>query len=199
MLTIHYIKEFALLHANLIYILIILGVIIEGEIAVIFAGIFAHLGSINIIVTICVILFGGIIKSIIGYSLGGYLQNHHSKSRFLVTIENKVHHFFPRFSKRPFWSIYLSRFLLFGIYWFALIFAGYKKTNLHIFVKAEIYSLISWTFVMLSLGYFFSLTAISISRNLRNFFGLIIIFFISFFILEKIIAFFINLFETEKI
>jgi len=199
MLTIHYIKEFALLHAHLIYLLILLGVVIEGEIAVILAGIFAHLGSINLVVAVYVIFIGGGIKSFIGYSIGSYLQNHHSNSAILYKIERRVNHSFPRFDKRPFWSIYLSRFLLFGIYWFALIFAGYKKTNLHTFIKAELYSLVSWTFVMISLGYFFSYTAISISRNVRNFFGFIIIFFIGFFILEKIIALFINLFETEKL
>ncbi len=195
MLTIHYIKEFALLHADLIYVLIFLGVIIEGEIAVIIAGIFAHLGSINILVAIGAIFLGGGIKSIIGYTLGSYLQSNYSNSAFLTKIENRMHLFFPNFRNHPFWSIFLSRFLIFGIYWFALIFNGYKKIPVKIFIKAEICSLVSWTIIMVSLGYFFSYAAISISHNIRNFVGLIFVFFMMFFILEKIISFFIRIFQ----
>jgi len=199
MLTLSYITDFALLHANIAYILIVLGVILEGEIVVILAGIFVHLGSLNIFVALGAIILGGSIKSVIGYSLGSYLQNNHSHMFILRKVERRIHHFLPHFNERPFWSIFLSRFLIFGIYWFALIFAGYKKTKMHIFIKAEIYSLIAWSIVMLSLGYFFSYTAIYISRDIRNFIGLILIFFIGFFILEKIIAFFVKLFENQEI
>lgn len=197
MLTIGHITDFALLHANFAYILIILGVILEGEIVVILAGIFAHLGSINILVAFGVIIIGGVIKSFIGYSLGSYLKDKHSNSYLLIKAEKRVNRILPSFDRRQFLSIFLSRFLIFGIYWFALIFAGYKKTNIRLFIKAEISSLITWTIIMLSMGYFFSYTALSISRDIRNFIGIILIFFIGFFILEKIIAFFVKLFETE--
>lgn len=197
MLSITHIADFALLHASLIYLLIILGVIIEGEIAVILAGIFAHLGALDIYVALAVVVFAGAIKSVLGYSIGYYLQKNRSELPIICNIENRVHRFFPRFNERPFWSIFLSRFLIFGIYWFALIFAGFSKTKLRIFIKAEIISLIAWSVVMLSLGYFFSQTAISISRDFRNFFGLILAFFIGFFILEKVLGFIVKLFENK--
>jgi len=169
MLSITHIADFALLHANLIYLLIILGVIIEGEIAVILAGIFAHLGSLDIYVALAVVVFAGAIKSVLGYSIGYYLQKNQKELPTVCRIERRVNKFFPRFSERPFWSIFLSRFLIFGIYWFALIYAGFTKTKLKTFVKAEIFSLFAWAVIMLSLGYFFSQTAISISRDFRNF------------------------------
>lgn len=199
MLTINHITDFALLHANFAYLLVFLGVILEGEIVVILAGIFAHLGALNIFMALGATILGGSVKSIIGYSFGSYLQNNHSHLYILGRVERRIHRFLPHFNERPFWSIFLSRFLIFGIYWFALIFAGYRKTKMNIFIKAEVSSLITWAIVMLSLGYFFSYTAISISRDIRNFVGVILVFFIGFFILEKVIAFFVKLFESQEI
>ncbi len=199
MLTIGFIKQFVAEHANIVYLLITLGVVVEGEIMVIIAGIFAHLGSINLYFAFLATIAGGGIKSIVGYGIGYYLQNNHSDKRFLIKTENRIKYYLPNFLKKPFWSIFLSRFLILGIYWFALIYAGYKKIKLRTFIKAEASSLLTWTIAMLSIGYFFSLTALSISRDVRNFLGIILIFFIMFFVLEKIIAFVIELFELQEI
>lgn len=197
MLSIKHIADFALLHADIAYILIILGVIIEGEIVVILAGIFAYFGSLNIFIALAVTIFAGGLKSLIGYSIGFYMQKNRSDLPLVCRVESRVSRFFPRFNDRPFWSIFLSRFLVFGIYWFALIFAGFNKIKLKTFIKAEIASLVTWSMFMLSIGYFFSYTAISISKDVRNFFGLILIFFIGFFILEKVLGFIVKLFENK--
>lgn len=197
MLSISYLKHFATVHAELAYVLIVLGVILEGEIAVIIAGIFAHLGALNIYFAFLATVLGGGIKSVLGYSFGYYLQKHHSHNSFLLKIENRINYFLPNFLKRPFLSLFLSRFLILGMYWFALIYAGYKKIKLKTFIKAEISSLVTWSIVMLSLGFFFSYTALSISRDVRKFLGIILLFFIMFFILEKVIAFIIEFFEIK--
>ena len=199
MLTLGYIKHFAASNADIAYLLITIGMIIEGEIVVVIAGIFTHLGSINIYLIFLFIIIGGGIKSTLGYSIGYYLQKNHSDKRFLHQTENRINYFLPNFLNKPFLSIFLSRFLIMGIHWFALIFAGYQKIKIRTFIKAEIFSLIAWSIFMLSIGYFFSYTALSISKDIRNFLGIILIFFIIFFILEKIIAFVIELFETQEI
>lgn len=196
--TISYVQHFAASHAEIIYLLIVLGVFLEGEIMVIIAGIFAHLGSISLPGAFLATLAGGVIKSIFGYSLGYYLQEKHSDKSFLIRAEDKVSFFFPRFTEKPFISIFFSRFLILGMYWFTLIYSGYKKINLRTFIKAEVSSLISWAIIMLSTGFFFSYTALSISRDIRNFAIIILVFFIMFLILEKIITFFIELFEIGK-
>jgi hypothetical protein len=46
---------------------------------------------------------------------------------------------------------------------------------------------------MLSIGFFFSYTALSISRDVRKFLGIILVFFLIFFVIEKIVAFIIEL------
>lgn len=199
MLTLGYIKHFAAANAGFAYLLIVIGIILEGEIVVILAGIFSHLGSLNIYLVILFIVIGGAIKSVIGYSIGCYLQKNHSHNRFLLQAESRVNYFLPNFSRKPFFSIFLSRFLLFGMHLFTLIFTGYKKTNINKFIKAEASSLVAWSIVMLSIGYFFSYTALSISKDVRNFLGIILIFFIMFFILEKIVIFVVELFERREI
>jgi membrane protein DedA with SNARE-associated domain len=197
MLTLSYIKHFASLHADIAYILIVLGIIIEGEIIVVMAGIFAHLGSINIYYAFLATILGGSIKSVLGYSLGYYLQKHHSHRPIIYQAERRVNYFLPHFCRKPFWSIFLSRFLILGIHWFALIYTGYKKVRIRTFAKAEAFSLLVWSIAMLSIGYFFSYTALSISRDVRKFLVIILFFFLAFFILEKVIAFIIELWENK--
>ncbi len=195
-------RHFVELHSVLAYFLIILGVIIEGEVVVIIAGIFAHLGSLNIFIAFIATVFGGGLKSVIGYSLGFYLQKNHSSHSVINQSERRVNYFLPRFEYRQFWSIFLSRFLILGLHWFSLIFSGYKKINIRTFTEAELASLLVWSSSVLVLGYFFSYTAFSISHDVRKFIGIILICFIAFFIIEKIVAFIIELFsfkETNKI
>lgn len=197
-ITLSHIRHFVEMHADIAYPLITLGVIIEGEIVVIIAGIFANLGSLNIFIAFIATMVGGGAKSILGYSLGYYLQKHHSGKPLINQAERRVNYFLPRFSEKPFWSIFVSRFLILGLHWFSLLFSGYKKIKLRVFAEAELASLLLWSVLVLALGYFFSLTALSISRDIRKFIGIIFLFFIAFFILEKIVAFIIEITSTKE-
>jgi membrane protein DedA with SNARE-associated domain len=196
--TIDIIRHFVGAHAIWAYIFIVIGVIAEGEISVILAGIFSHLGSLNIFISLLCALIGGASKSVIGYSIGSYLQRHHSRKPFLKFVERRVSYFLPRFNKKPFWSIFISRFFIFGIGWFTTIYSGYKKIALKIFVRAEAMSLSLWSVGMLALGSFFSYTALSISKDVRKFVLMIILFYILFVLLEKIVEFILEVFEEIK-
>lgn len=198
MLTLHSIRHFVDLHSDIAYIMIVLGVIIEGEIVVILAGIFANLGSLNIFIAFIATMVGGGAKSVLGYWFGYYLNKHHSGKPLIRQAERRIHHFLPRFNERTFWSIFLSRFLILGLHWFSLIFSGYRNIKIKTFAEAELASLMAWSVSVLALGYSFSFAALSISRDIRKFFLIILICFIGFFILEKIIALIIELFNTEE-
>ncbi len=193
------IRHFIEINAVTVYLIIFLGVILEGEIVVIFAGIFSHLSSINIFIAFFAIIMGGAMKSFLGYLIGSSLNKYHSHRNFIQRIELKMSSFLPHFGERPFWSIFISRFFVFGIGWFTLIFSGYKKVPIKVYIKAEVISLIIWSILMLLLGYFFSYTALSVSRDVRNFIGIILLFFILFFILEKVVAFILELFEIQRL
>lgn len=192
------IRHFIEIHAIVVYLIIFLGVIIEGEIVVIFAGIFSYLGSINIFIAFLSVILGGTTKSILGYLFGYFLQKHHSQRPLMQNIEGRISYFLPRFQERPFWSIFISRFFILGIGWFTLIFSGYKKVPLKVYIRAEALSLISWSIGIMTLGYFFGYTALAISRDIRHVLLLILFFFIIFFTIEKIVAFIFELFNIKK-
>lgn len=196
-ISISAIRHFIEIHAIFVYVIIFLGVLIEGEIVVIFAGIFSYLGSINIFIALGAVILGGVAKSFLGYIIGYYLQRKHSHRLFVRKIEGRISYFFPRFKERPFWSIFISRFFILGIGWFTLIFSGYRNTPLRLYIRAEILSLATWSVGVILLGYFFGYTALAISRDVRHVLLIILIFFISFFILEKIIAFLFELFSIK--
>ncbi len=193
--SIEVIRHFIEIHAIFIYFIIFFGVVIEGEVAVIFAGIFSYLGFIDIFISFTSVISGGIAKSLIGYSLGCYLNKNHSHKPFVNRIERRIYHFLPHFKDKPFWSIFMSRFLILGIGWFTVVLSGYKRIALSIYAKAEAYSLVLWTIGYLALGHFFGFTALAISKDIRKFLVVILIFFIIFFIIEKIIAFVVELFN----
>ena len=192
------IRHFIEIHAIIVYVVIFLGVLIEGEIVVIFAGIFSYLGSINIFVALASVIAGGVVKSFLGYLIGYLLHKYHSHRPFMRKIEGRISYFLPRFKERPFWSIFISRFFILGIGWFTLVFSGYKNIPLKIYAKAESLSLALWSVGILSLGYFFGYTALSISRDVRHVLVIILVFFISFFVLEKIIAFVFEIFNINQ-
>jgi len=197
-ISIEAIRHFVEVHAIIVYFVIFLGVVIEGEVVVIFAGIFAYLGSINIFLALVSVISGGIAKSYLGYTIGFYLNKYHAHNGFISKIEKRIGSFLPRFDEKPFWSIFISRFFILGIGWFTLVFSGYRKVPLRIYARAEALSLGIWSVGVIALGYFFSYTAISVSRDVRNFLLLILLFFILFFILEKVVGFIIELFEIRK-
>jgi membrane protein DedA with SNARE-associated domain len=198
MITLNFLRHFVELHSDIAYILIVIGVIVEGEIVVVIAGIFANLGSLNIGLSFAATLIGGSLKSLIGYCLGYYLQAHHSNRPIVRYSEKRIHYFLPRFKERPFWSILVSRFLILGMHWFSLLYSGYKRIKIRTFVEAEVSSLLIWSISMLALGFFFSYTALSISRDIRKFIAIIFLFFLAFFILERIVAFIIELFGSPS-
>lgn len=198
-LSINLIRHFVEAHAVIVYLVIIIGVILEGEIVVILAGIFSHLGSINPIIALFCVIIGGASKSFLGYTIGFHLQLKHSHRPFLGKIERRISYFLPHFNEQPFWSIFISRFFLLGMGWFTLVFSGYRKVSIKIYAKAEAFSLVIWSVGVLALGFFFSYTALSISKDVRNFLGIILVFFIGFFILERVIALIIELFEEKEV
>ena len=198
-LSINIIRNIVEDNATFAYIAIAIGVIVEGEISVIFAGIFSHLGSLNVFISFIAVVLGGALKSTIGYMAGWYLQREHAHRPIMKKIERRIGYFLPKFEERPFFSIFISRFFILGVGWFTILFSGYKQISVKVFAKAEALSLLLWSICMLGLGWIFSFAALSISRDIRKFLLIILLFFIIFFILEKLLAFVVELFNLKSL
>lgn len=181
-------------HQTLTYVIIFLGLIFEGEVIVISTGVLSHLGAINLGVAIGVILGGALIKIFGGYYLGGLLSKKYSYHKFFQYVEKKVSTLMPHFNQKPFWSIFLSKFIM-GTNYIVIIFSGYQKINIKTFIKAEFISTTIWIALMLSIGYFFSYTALHVSHEVWRFTLIILLLVVLFLVLDKLISWIYELYE----
>ena len=195
--TVNILANFVASHEILAYILIFLGIIIEGEVVVLFSGILAHLGGLSIITSFFVGVAGIVSKSYLGYYFGSFLERKYPHNRFFRYIESKILYFLPHFKDRPFWSVFLSKFI-YGINHFAIILAGYLRINFKTYFKAELASSMIWLFEFLALGYFFSYAAIGYSKDIRKFSIIILAFIVAFILLENLITFLYELFRAKE-
>ena len=181
-------------HQVLTYILIFFGLVFEGEVVLISTGILSHLGALNIWFAFFFVLGGGVIKTLLGYYVGTLIHDRWHETKFLKYIEKRVNNMMPNFVQKPFWSIFISKFIM-GFNHFVIVFAGYKKVNYKKYLQAEILATIIWVPALLSLGYFFSYTALAVSKEIWKFSSIILIFVIGYIIFDKIVGWIYEIFE----
>lgn len=181
-------------HQVLVYAIIFLGLIFEGEAIVISVGILAHLGALNIWFSLFFIILGAMSKTFLFYALGELLYikfNHHKIFKY---IQKRVYNTLPKFKARPFWSIFASNFIM-GVNYLVIIFCGYEKINYKTFLKAEILSKMIWAPLLLALGYFFGYTALRIGHGVWGFSMVVLSLFIIFIFFDKLVAWAYEVFE----
>ncbi len=181
-------------HQTLAYAIIFFGLIFEGELIVISVGILAHLGALNLWFSLFFILLGAMSKTFLGYKLGELLYEKFNHHKFFRYIQKRVYNALPKFKTKPFWSIFISNFIM-GINYLVVIFCGYEKVDYNKFLKAEISGKIIWAPALLLLGYFFSYTAIHVSREIWKFMLIVFILMGLFFIVDKLIGWAYEVFE----
>ncbi len=187
-------QQFASEHAALSYGLIFLGVLIEGEFTLIVAGVFSNLRILPIADVVVVGLAGAIAKAVSWYYLGAWMNRVWPGSRFFHFLKRRVLYFLPRFIERPFWSVFVSKFV-YGVNHVTLIFSGFVRINFKTYVKAEFLSSLIWVPAILSIGYFFSYAAFNISHDVRKYTLIIGLFIVGFVLLERLLSFIFQLVE----
>ena len=113
-------------HQIFAYVVIFLGLIFEGEIILISAGILAHLGALDFGITLFFVLFGGLVKTLLFYRLGEFIHKKWNHTKLMKYIEERVFNFMPHFDRKPFWSIFISKFIM-GVNYLVIIFQDIKK------------------------------------------------------------------------
>jgi membrane protein DedA with SNARE-associated domain len=134
-------------------------------------------------------LCGGAVKTFGGYYLGELIHKYWNNNNFLKHVEKRVHYLMPHFKEKPFWSIWLSQFIM-GVNYLVIIFCGYNKVNYKTYLKADLSSTLVWAPLLLSLGYFFGQTALSFSKEISRFSLIILILIIIFLLFDKLVAYF---------
>ena len=179
------------------YIIILFGMVIEGEVTAISAGILTHLGVLSFPVALVFIFLGGLGKTILGYALGQYLHRRFNSNKFFMYVKKKVESVVPRFKEKPFWSIFISKFII-GANHLVILYSGYEGVNYRKYLKAEILATAIWAPTVLSLGYFFSYTALQVSRDIWQFSMIVLILFILFVAFDKLAGILYEFFEEYK-
>lgn len=181
-------------HQILVYLMIYSGLVIEGEFFLISAGILMHLDALDPWLTVLFVFAGGLSKTFIGYALGEFLYRKFNHHRFFKYIQKRVYNVLPGFKTKPFWSIFISKFI-FGANNIVIIFSGYEKINYKKFLKAEILATVIWAPLLISLGYFFSYTALNVSSDVWRFLMIIFVLFMIFVLFDKFVSWIYELFE----
>ena len=181
-------------HQVLAYLFIFIGLIFEGDLFLISTGILVHLGALNLWLTILFVLLGVLSKTFLGYALGELIHKKFNKYKLFIYMQKRVYAFLPRFKTKPFWSIFISKFI-YGANNIAIIFSGYENIDYKNFLKAEISATIIWAPLLLFLGSFFSYTALRISHGTSKFLLIILALFTIFVFFDKLVSWLYEFFE----
>lgn len=195
--TVEILNQLVKEHQIIAYLLIFLGLVFEGEVVVITAGVLSYLGALDFRISLIFILAGGIVKTFGCYYLGILLHNRFNFSKIFRYIERRVMYFMPEFKEKPFWSIFISKFIN-GVNYIVTIFSGYIKVDFKTYLKAEFLSTFIWAPLLLSLGFFFSHTALSLTEDLDKFSFFIFLFLMIFLFFDKLVAAFYRTAEYFK-
>ena len=188
---------FIIQYQTLALIIIFLGMLLEGEIILILVGIFVQIGALDALPAVSVSLAGAVTKSFFFYFAGEKINNIWGHNKVLHYIERKVYYFFPKFKEKPFWPLFISKFIA-GTNYFVIILSGYLKVDYKKFLKIEFLSTAIWFPAIYALGHFFGYVAFSISRDIKKFSLILLLFIIAFFLVDKFIAFVVGYKEGQK-
>ncbi len=179
------------------YAVIFLGLIFEGEVVVITTGVLAYLGALDFWLSLTLIFSGSFVKTFVLYYIGERVNERYGQSKFFKYIEKRISYLAPSFKKKPFWTIFFSKFIM-GTNYLVILFSGYHKVKFKTYCKAEIISTFIWAPALLSLGFFFSETAISVSREISKFSVVIFIMIAIFLLFDKIASSVFTFYEYLK-
>ncbi len=158
------------------YIAVFLGTFIEGELFLLVAGFFIKHGFLQPLPTFLFSILGALTHELIYFFLGRWkgrhilLGNKYTKKRYKKAKK--------LVEKYGIYSLFAIRFL-YGMRVVPMMLMGATGFNLYKFLFFNILSLIIWTVIFLSLGYFLGHIAITLFGDLKHYyliFGLIIVF-----------------------
>ncbi len=136
----------------LAYILIFIGMLLEGEIVFLVAIYYAYQGKLAFLNTICVAMAGMFIGDILWYSFGLYLDHIPFVKKY---IDKVIAILDMQIRKRPVVSIVFSKFT-YGFHRLTLLRAKVVGVPLGEFMKIDAIGVIAWIFVIGNLVYILS-------------------------------------------
>lgn len=178
-------------HRHWGYVILFLGMIVEGEFVLMSAGVLAHIGALNIGNVFLTAYAGVIVNDIVWYNLGVYLKEKHNHRWPIRWMENKTARFLINTKEKPFKAMFISKFIA-GLSHSTLLLLGFLKINFSYFLKVQILISFLWTLCFLALGFLFGFAAFSFSHRLHKFLFIAFVLIISVLLVNRILRRFIG-------
>jgi membrane protein DedA with SNARE-associated domain len=147
-----------------VYLIIFIGMILEGEAVLFTAFYLAHQGHLRPEIVVFVALAGIFIGDILWYKLGAHLEKSSIIARKIAAKASKQ--LDRRLVRRPLITIFISKFT-YGIYHAVLLRTGALKIRFKTFLQAVISSSIIWFSLIGGLAYFSSVSMILLKRYFK--------------------------------
>lgn len=173
-------------HRFIGYVILFMGMLLEGETLLLGAGILIHLRAFDPIDTFFIALAGSLIGDFLWYYLGVFLYRHYSESNVINFAKKNILRIFPNFEQKPFWSIVISKFI-YGTNRSMLVMCGFSRIKFSLFAKAEILASPVWILVSIVLGYILSYAALNITHRLKIFGIIVAVGIITFLVVEHLL------------
>ncbi len=149
----------------LVYFVIFLAMIIEGDIILFAAFFLAHYGRLDLATVVVVSVLGVTIGNVLWYRFGRYLEKidfiERRAQKFTFLIDRQL-------ERNPFRMIFLSKFT-YGLHHLTIMRAGaVKDINFIQYFKRDFFATLIWIAVIGGLGYAFSASILLIKYYFRS-------------------------------
>lgn len=185
--------NFSEIHRLLSYLIIFLGVLVEGEIVLILAGVLIHKGYLDIFDTIFIAFMAAIIHDLVYWLIGKKIAQTGKKKFLFIDIE-KIEPILKKLKKLKVGNglyVIVSKFA-FGLNRGALIATGYLKTPIKELMRYNIPAILIHSIVFISMGYVFAYQADIFKKNLKTAAIFLTLFIVIIIIFENIFRRFIE-------
>jgi membrane protein DedA with SNARE-associated domain len=177
--------NFSETHRILSYVIISLGVLVEGEVVLLLAGVLSHRGYLDIFDVIFIAFLAAIVHDLIYWSIGKKLAESNKKKILFVDLE-KVKRFIEKSRNRSGLYVFITKFT-WSFNRIALIASGFIKTPLKELLKYSLPACLIWAITFVSLGYIFASKADIFKKDIKTAVILISGFIIFVVILENLL------------
>jgi membrane protein DedA with SNARE-associated domain len=127
------------------------GVMIEGDLTLLFAGVLAHYGLFSFSEAVLTGTLGGFIGDAIGYLIGFTGKHRIKNSNFYQRAQPRLERLCARFGV---YSIFLVKYV-YGLRTASAVFWGFAHMRFRRFWPLTLISCAAWALVLIGSGYFF--------------------------------------------
>lgn len=176
--------DFSETHRLLTYLIIFLGMFIEGEMILILAGILVKSGKLDFFDVLFFVFVAVVFHDIVFWWLGKKFSEKGRKKILFLNLE-KIIPFLERIKQGNGLYIFASKFT-WNLNRFVLMASGYIKLPFQKLLRYTLPAAFVWSITFISLGYFFAHKTHLLRKDLKTAVILITIFLIMIFVLENI-------------